>query len=254
MLYGLYVSAAGLQAEQYRQDVTANNLANADTVGFKRDFALTMARANAAREDPTLSRFRTPVAGDLSGGTLVPPTVIDLSQGTLKETGSELDTAIDGDGFFLVQNGQNQRFVTRDGRFALDPKGQLCLASTGSHVLSAAGTPIQLNRDLPIDISTRGEIRQGGATVAQLAVMRVNSPLDLRKQGSGLMSVKNPADLHPASTATKIMQRSVEDSGVNPMTEMVTMMQGQRIYEANARMITYQDTTLQLLNQVGRVA
>ena len=254
MLYGLYLSAAGLQAQQYRQDVMANNLANADTVGFKRDFAQTMARANAAVEDPTLARFRAPVAGDMPGGTFVTPTVIDLTQGARRATGSEMDAAIDGEGFFLVQNAQNQRFLTRDGRFVINQDSNLALAGTGSLVLSAEGQPIKLNPDLKFQISTRGEISQAGNTVAQLAVMRVDSPLDLEKRGSDLMAVRNPGSMKPATTATKIMQGYVEESDVDPMTEMVQMMDGQRVYEANARMISYQDTTLQELNQVGRVA
>ncbi len=84
MNYGLYISAAGLQAQELRQQVTSNNLANAGTHGFKRDLAIMQARANAVDEDPRMAAYRIPVLQDQGGGVFALGNGIDLSQATLE--------------------------------------------------------------------------------------------------------------------------------------------------------------------------
>ena len=102
MIYGLYLSAAGVMSSSYRQDVTANNLANAENVGFKRDLPLFQERLTEAQQRRG-ERWSDPLMEGLGGGLLASPTVVDNQPGDLESTGSPLDVAIQGDGFFAVR-------------------------------------------------------------------------------------------------------------------------------------------------------
>lgn len=257
MLTGLYISAAGLQTQEYRQSVTSNNLANAQTTGFKRDLALVQERANAVVEDPAMARYRWPAGmlADRNGGVYAAPTFTDMSQAGLTRTDQPTDVALEGPGFFMVEGEKTgERNFTRDGKFLLRKDGQLVLAGNGKSVLSAEGAPIRLNPDISFDIDVNGEIRQGGNVVNQLAVMTVKNPDDVYKTGANLLALTEGAKAAPATVATSVRQRFLEQSGVDPITEMTTMMETMRMFEANAKMIQYQDSTLQSLNTVGRIS
>src|ERR1043165_5413396 len=121
MNYGLYLSATGVLTNSHRQDVIANNLANSETVGFKRNLALFQQRRTEADSQGAagLSDQTDPLLEKIGGGLLLSPTYVDHSQGTLEQTGQNLDVAIHGDGFFAVQDGKQTR-LTRDGRFLVD--------------------------------------------------------------------------------------------------------------------------------------
>lgn len=253
MLYGLYVSAAGMQAQEYRLSVHANNLANANTTGFKRDLAMIQQRRNPVEEIGSLGAFRDGVRAKQGGGVLAHPTVMDLTQSTLQQTGSPFDAAIEGSGFFVVK-GEGEKFLlTRDGRFVRNAQGVLASSVTGRPVLDAEMKEIPLDAGMPVEISSKGEVKQGGTAVAQLAVMNPHAR-DLVKLGGTMMAIRDGAALKPATVDTKIRQGFLEASGVDPMVEMVNLLEGQRAFEANARMISYQDQTLQQLNLIGRIA
>jgi flagellar basal body rod protein FlgG len=253
MLYGLYLSTAGMQAEDYRQSVFSNNLANTRTTGFKRDLATIMARQGAVDEDPAMAGYRVPVLSRQGGGVFAAPTRIDLSQGVLEPSSSKLDVALKGPGFFMVKGNDNQTMLTRDGRFLLNKDNQLS-TQDGNQVLDDTGSPITLNPAANISISGDGQISQDGTKVAELGMRDVNNPLALQKVGGNLMGVRDGGTLEPVSTDTEVKQGFTEDSGVDPIVEMVNMMEGQRAFEANARMVTFQDLTLQQINAMGRLA
>ena len=103
MIYGLYLSAAGLQAQQARTEVISNNIANAGTTGFKRDLAVMRSRANAVDEDPKMAGYRMPVFDQQGGGVFPVNGGIDLSPSSLDKTGNATDVALTGSGFFTVQ-------------------------------------------------------------------------------------------------------------------------------------------------------
>src|ERR1700753_1463362 len=98
MLYGLYLSATGVMTNSYRQDVIANNLANSETVGFKKDLAMFKQRLTAAQENPNNLNATDKLAEGLGGGTFAMPTMVDMSPGDMENTGGNLDAAIDGKG------------------------------------------------------------------------------------------------------------------------------------------------------------
>jgi len=253
MLYGLYLSAAGLQAEDYRQNVFANNMANSQTVGFKRSLATVMARQSAVDEDPTMAGYRVPVLSQQGGGVSAAPTRLDLSQGTMQPSSNPLDLALQGQGFFTVQDSTGQTRLTRDGRFMLNKDNQLVMQS-GPKVLDDTGNPITLNPALGVTVGADGQLTQDGTKVAQLGLRNVSDPLTLQQLGDSLLTARGNTKLDPAPADTLVKQRATEASDTDPIIEMVNMLDGQRAFEANAHMITYQDQTLQQLNAMGRLA
>src|SRR5215204_3929700 len=117
MPYGLYISAEGAQAQSRRMEVVANNLANVDTVGFRRDVAQFQARF-AEEIERGRDHYGSGTMNNLGGGVQVRSTATDFTPGSLKRTNNETDMAIRGDGFFVVQKGRD-RLLTRAGDFTL---------------------------------------------------------------------------------------------------------------------------------------
>jgi flagellar basal body rod protein FlgG len=257
VIYGLYLSAAGVLTSSYRQDVIANNLANSETVGFKKDLPLFQQRLTEAQqrrlppgagpEGPT-----NPLMEPIGGGLLAHPTVIDTSQGELEPTGSALDVAIEGSGYFAIDQGGETR-LTRSGQFALDREGNLILSDEqGQRVLDDQRRPIKLTPEGGVAIGPDGTVTQHGQAVARLGVFDVADPSRLVKQGATLLNPGNQ-DLVEAGPATTLHSEFLERANVDPATELAALMDTQRQLEANANMIRYQDQTLQKLVEVGKI-
>ena len=249
MIYGLYSSASGIMANSFRQDVIANNLANAETTGFKRDVASFRQRLNAAQENRRPGAWSDPHLDDLGGSLFVQPNHIDFQQGMIQQTGSPLDVAIQGEGFFGVDDKGKTR-LTRDGRLQLDRNGSLILTG-GQRVLDQKGQPISISPSAVTTINASGQILQDGKVVAQLGVFDVADKSKLTKLGNGLL---NSPDV-PTPTSATLRSEYLESSNVDPTTELAELMDTQRQLEANANMIHTQDSTLQLLvNNVGKIS
>ena len=253
MNYGLYLSANGVLANSFRQDVIANNLANVENVGFKRDTSTFHQRLSEAKLR-RLQSVSNPTLDDLSGGLLLSPLSIDHTQGELEPTGNNLDVAIQGRGFFAVKDGK-ENFLTRDGRFAVDRDGFLILGNgSGARVLDRAMKPIQIDPEFRagLSIGQFGDLSSNGQALAQIGVHDVADPRQLIKRGRSLMSYANAGELRQA--AGTLRSEFVERANVDPATEMAQLMDAQRQLEANANMIKYQDQTLgRLVNDVGKI-
>jgi flagellar basal-body rod protein FlgG len=251
MIYGLYLSATGIMTNAYRQDVIANNLANAETDGFKKDVPLFKQRLTAAQENHKPGDWSDPTLEKLGGGLFLMPTRVNHEQGPLEQTSNPLDVAIEGDGFFGVQtNGQTR--LTRDGRFTIDSNGNLVLPE-GAKVLDAAGQPLVLSRDQPTSIGKDGVITQGGKTAGRIGLFDVPDRAQLKKLGKNLFAPSDANQLKPG-TGT-LHAEFVERSNVDPTSELTELMDAQRQLEANANMIRVQDSTLQrLVNDVGKIS
>src|SRR5256885_9866868 len=139
MPYGLYISAEGAKAQTTRLETIAHNLANVDTVGFKQDLARLQAR-NAEAIQRGLASAGSGSINDIGGGVQVRDTVTSFAAGNYEHTGRPLDMAINGDGFFVVQKG-NQQYLTRAGNFQLDPQGRL-VTTHGDAVMGSDRSPI----------------------------------------------------------------------------------------------------------------
>jgi flagellar basal body rod protein FlgG len=254
MLYGLYLSATGVITSAYRQDVIANNLANSETTGFKRDLATFYQRPTADQENPLLAQFSSKMLDKIGGGTFASPTQADTTQGTLEPTGNNLDAGILGPGFFTVAGQDGQERLTRDGRFRIDRNGRLTLSTDQANpVLNSNGQPIVLDPTQPTRFDVTGRIYQGNQLAGQLGFVDITDPSKLTKQGGSLFGYDPANGLRPA--LGEIQDGFTERSNVDPAPELTQLMDAQRSLEANANMIHYQDQMLgDLVNTVGKVS
>lgn len=255
MIYGLYLSATGILTNSYRQDVIANNLANAETVGFKKDLALFQQRRTQAREEGAVPWRSNQLLEALGGGTLCAPTAVDNTQGDLEHTGNPLDLAVVGPGYFQVDKG-GRRNLTRDGRLTINRQSRLALANDPSaEVLDGAGRPIAVDARFPVVVGDDGTINQNARAVARLGIFDVSDPNQLTKAGGTMLATPETQTLRPAGPGTVVRAQFVERANVDPATELSALMDAQRQLEANANMIRYQDQMLsKLVNEVGKIS
>lgn len=267
MNYGLYLSAGGVLASMHRQDVVANNLANVNTVGFKPDQVAIMSRLPERLESGAFGAGLVEPADpqwmleQLGGGQFIAPSRVDLRQGPLQGTGNDLDLAIQGDGFFVVnasKTGDAKGLrLTRDGRFSINADGELTMAATGHRVMDDKDQPIKLDRAAAVTIDQRGRIMQHGETIATLGFASVRDRAALTKEGDNLIqftaSGGKPAQRTAASGA--ILQRQIETSAVDPVLALNELINASRAVQANITMMQYHDNILgQVINTYGRVA
>lgn len=240
MLYGMYISAAGAMANSYRQDVVANNLANVDTVAFKKDLALFKARPTEAALSGS-NRLSADLLEKTGGGTFALPTYTDFSQASLEKTDSAYDVALTEKGFFQVQKG-DQVVYTRDGRFMVGQDGTtLVTASSELPVLDSSGNIISLLPGVEPQIDANGYISQDGQQIAKLGTVDFADTTQLKKLGSNLYeSDPQNAELQDV----RMKQGYIETSGVNSLEEITNMINAQRMFQSNVTMLQIQDQTL----------
>jgi flagellar basal-body rod protein FlgF len=248
MSYGMYISAEGADLQATRLEVLSNNLANVNTVGFKRDVPNFQARlAEAVAQELTIAGNGE--LEDIGGGAMLNGVEIDFSPGVLKDTGGQFDLAINGQGFFQVQAG-NERLLTRAGNFSIDANNQL-VTQQGHPVLNSGGAPITIEPALgDVEFGRDGTISQvlGSArtAVGQLALMQPASMGDLVKRGQNMFAPL--ATVTPvADDQRAVMAGYIEQSGVEPTTEMMDLIQASRFFEANVNLIKSQDDMLDSL-------
>jgi flagellar basal-body rod protein FlgF len=253
MIYGLYLSASGVMTSSYRQDVIANNIANSETVGFKRDLAMFQERRTELQDSGLAPSHSNKMLEALGGGVLAAPTAIDHSQGILDRTGSNLDLAIRGEGYLKVGNG-DQVNLTRDGRMVVNSKNHLAMAiNPDAELLDAKGKPIVVDSRIPPEVDKQGNVRQNNEVVGQLALVDAPDPTQLTKSGGTLLKYSDMTKLRPAGNST-IESGYRELSNVEPSAELSGLMDAQRQLEANANMIRYQDSMLaKVCNDVGKI-
>ena len=260
MIRSLWIARTGLDAQQTSLDVIANNLANVSTNGFK--------RARPVFEDLLYQTLRQPgaqssqstqIPSGLQLGTGVQPisTARIHTQGSLQQTGNDLDVAINGAGFIQILLPDGTTAYTRDGSLQKDNQGQL---------VTSSGYPVQPNITIPADaltvtISNDGvvSVTQPGSTAAtQVGTMQVATFINV----GGLQSVGENLFLETASSGAPtpstpgsngsgyLNQRYVETSNVNVAEELVSMIQTQRAYELNSKVVSTSDQMLARLTQL----
>jgi flagellar basal-body rod protein FlgG len=258
MNYGLYLSASGVLTNMHRQDVIANNLANASTVGFKRDLTAFSQRLPESQENPGPSDLADDLLDRLGGGMFVAPTRTDFRDGSVRQSGNDLDVAIAGEGFFAVQvdgQGQTATRLTRDGRMNLAADGRL-VTTVGKHdVLDTQGRTIRLDPARAVEIDEQGTIRQAGEAVARIRLAAVDDVDKLQHLGGGLYEAKG-VNLEEAPQAPgRLMQGWVEASNVDPVRETVQMIRTTRAIENNVALVRFHDTMMeQAATVLGRVS
>lgn len=249
MPYGMYISASGAEAQSRRIEVLTNNLANADTPGFRRSLAVLQARDSEAIERG-LDHTGSGSINDLGGGVSMSETVTDFAPGSIRTTNSFTDMSIqdDGRGFFVVEK-DGQQLLTRAGNFHFASNGELQTPS-GYSVLDVGDNPITKNPNTSHQqFNSNGTITQGDQSV-QLKLVKANSKGDLVRVGENMFS--SLAETIPLTAEErKVANKSVELSSVKSATEMMHLIEASRAYEANVRLIQHQDQMVgTLVNRV----
>lgn len=224
-------------------DVIANNVANIETAGFKRqslqfdEYKMPVARAN------TFER-RDRVHSYVEDWT----TTTDFDAGVIETTGNPLDVALQGEGFFVVRTPQGERY-TRAGNFLLDTGGRL-VTPDGNPVLTDAGEVVFSAEETDIEIGVDGTIATSAGPRGRLRVVRFDAPEGLRQEGDNLYSGDGAL---PAVTA-RVRQGSLERSNVQGVVEMTRLIEVSRSYEQVTRMIADQnDLRSRAIERLGDV-
>jgi flagellar basal-body rod protein FlgF len=224
---GYYAACTALVSRTEALDTIANNLANASTVGYRAQhnvFSSVLQDASNASQSPLSQAMNN--FGILSGTTL------DQSQGALQKTGNNLDLAIQGSGYFVVQT-PNGPMYTRNGGFQVSSKGQL-ITNSGDPVMGANG-PISVPPG-EVSISADGTISSKGAVAGKLKVVDFAPGTTLTSAGETYYSAPPKTEI-PAADST-VKQGMLESSNVNPVTSMVELITAQRSAEMMQRALS----------------
>ncbi len=244
---GLYISAEGAFAQSKRMEVLANNMANIETPGFKRDLAMFQARYSEETQRG-LDYPGSRTANDIGGGVMVTETKTDFSQGPMRHTGVDTDMAISGEGFFVVRKGDKD-LMTRAGNFMFNNAGQL-ITQNNEPVLSDSGAPVTIDPAAgPFRITPDGGIEQAGVKT-MLQIVKPASMGDMVKSGENMFRSLAPTQAVEAE-GRQVRGGFLEMSAVKPTSEMMELMEASRAFEANANMIRNHDSMLNTL--VNRV-
>ena len=221
----LYVGLSRQLTLQRQLDVAANNLANLDTAGFKVEQL--MLQSDPLRPSQGRSRL-DPIRYAIDDGV-----ARSFTPGALEKTGSSLDMAIDGAGFFQVQTANGVRY-TRDGRFSLAAQNRL-VTQAGAAVLDGAGSPITLDpKKGEVSVAKTGQISQGGQPGAKVGVVRFANLSGLSKEGDVLFS---SSETPAAAADAGVRQGYLERSNAQPVVEVTHLVEINRAYERIANML-----------------
>jgi flagellar basal-body rod protein FlgG len=260
MNLSLYASATGMEAQQLNLNVIANNIANVNTTGFKK---------NKIEFQDMLYQSRRESGGETGGGNVVPAgielgngakvvsTAKVFTQGQLTQTGEKMDVAIEGNGFFEVQRPDGSSAYTRDGALKVDATGQV--TTSDGYPLVGGFAPISPDAT-SVSIAPSGDVTvktPDGETTFRVQLVRFNNPSGLKALGSNLFEETaasgNPEAGNPGEAGFgALRQYYLEMSNVNVVEEMVNMIIAQRAYEINSKSIQTSDEMLSRVTQLKR--
>jgi flagellar basal-body rod protein FlgG len=259
----LYTAATGMAAEELKVQVIANNIANINTTGYKKQTAefqdLLYDHERRVGAQASDQGTIVPVGVDIGGGVKTVGTPRLMTQGTLNTTGGDLDLAVRGTGFFKILMPDGTFAYTRDGTFTTDNTGR---------IVTAAGNPVQPTITIPsgasgITISTQGQVTvtvPGTTTptlLGQIGLTRFINQTGLLPTGDNLFT-DTPASGAPVDGIASIdgygdiQQQSLEQSNVDVVTEISDMISAQRAYEMNSKVISAADQMLQTASALFR--
>ncbi|MDE6851221.1 MAG: flagellar basal-body rod protein FlgF [Lachnospiraceae bacterium] len=257
MVRGLYTAYTGMRNEQRRLDIISNNLANSATIGYKEENV-----TNQAFKDMLATKIRDgsnayvdePI-GTMNLGVKIGETYMDWGQGSLRETGNPYDIAIEGDGFFQVRvtnrNGDSSIMYTRCGTFKRTQDGYIVDAD-GNH-LQGSGGDIQIPPEATeIAIKEDGTIFADGVIVDTIVLADFEDYNYLELYGENMFRTVDGATEKDANA--QLEQGYTEQSNVNVVSEMVSMITITRAYEAGQKVIQTEDSLLsRAVNEVGKI-
>jgi flagellar basal-body rod protein FlgF len=277
MLRGLYTATSGMLAQQRRTEMLTNNMANANTPGFKADqssmraFPEMLLQRLGTEKLPLREQKHLPYTqfiGSINAGVYMQEAIPKFTQGDLRETGRKTDLAIvdgnlpvneennvKGSLFFTVETPNGIRY-TRNGNFTLNPQGFLT-TNEGYYVLDENGNRIQLTSE-EFEVRQDGTIMENNTFVAAINVVFAENPYELIKQGNGLFSVENngtlPAARNNPDVSFSLKQGFLERSNVDVAQTMTEMLTAYRAFEANQKVLQAYDKSLdKAVNEIGRI-
>lgn len=232
-IYATLTRQSGLMREM---QVVAQNIANLSTAGFRREGVVFSEYVKRLDTGPSLSM------ADASGRQ------IDLSEGTLSQTGGTFDFAIRGEGFFLVETPQGQR-LTRAGNFTPNAAGEL-VNPDGHRLLDAGAAPVFVPPDAgQVTLGADGTLSAGARPLAQIGLWQPVDPLALRHEAGTLF---DGGEVEPSEGAT-LLQGFVEESNVSPVNEITRMIEVQRAYEQGQAFLAREDERVRgVIQTLGR--
>jgi flagellar basal-body rod protein FlgF len=278
MLRGIYTGAAGMIAQEARMDVVANNLANTDKTGFKRDSTMFKAFPEMIirrlSDDglgivPCGSYDTMPIVGKLGTGVEVNEVYTQFEQGSLQRTENNFDLALEGRGFFTVLTERGERY-SRNGSFTLNKEGYL--VNHNGYMVMGENGPIKLQQN-NFMINERGEVIVNSAmsleprdvvgmsnndwsaptVIDRLKLVDFENIREIKKEGDSLFTETESSGPPIPVGELKVIQGFLEKSNVNVVREMVDMIEVHRSYEANQKTVSTHDQTLgKLINEVAR--
>lgn len=252
MLQGLYAAAGGIVSTEERHAIIANNIANASTIGFRRQQPVQKGFyaifADSLRRPALFNQYKTP-----GGGAALSETFTDMRAGPITTTDNPLNLALSGPGFLSVDTPQGRAF-TRTGNFVIDAQGQLATPD-GQKVLSTGAMPITVGQGV-MTVTSDGTVLVNGLLVDRLDVTEFEDPHMLTREGESLFRASDAAlERSMPAQSTTVIHKALEAANVNLPQEMISMTLGLRAYGANQTVINAIDETVQrLIDQVGMPA
>ena len=245
MLEGMYSAAAGMAAQQQRIDALANDMANVNTTGYK--------HVRVAFHDLLYTPTGPGAVRGVASGAGAAAAMVGRgdAQGTLQQTGRQLDVGLEGSGYLEVRNAQGQRMLTRDGNLQRTDNGRL-VTSTGAFTgitlpAGVADDQVRIDRDGRV-------IGPTGTVFGRLRLVTVRAPQALQSQGNNLFAPTaasgQPTAAQPANL--RVQQGVLEASNVDMATVMTDLIDAQRGYELASKAISNQDRLLEIANGVKR--
>ncbi len=262
MMQSLYTASTGMLGMQMQIDTTANNIANVNTIGFKKsraEFADLMYRVQEYAGTATSDVTKNPTGIEVGLG--VRPTAVNkiFSEGSLKQTDNQLDVAITGRGFFKMELPDGTEVYSRNGAFKVDSEGTI-VNSDGYTVIPAIVIP-EDSTNLSIGTDGIVTVIQAGQTeatqVGQFETTNFINPAGLHSMGDNLYietdSSGQPVPGTPGVDGLGILRQGfVELSNVELVVELTDLITGQRAYDSNSKVITTSDEMLQTTNNLKR--
>ncbi|MDR1915246.1 MAG: flagellar hook-basal body protein [Synergistaceae bacterium] len=270
MFRGIYAGMSAMLVQEKMLDVVGNNLANVDTAGFRGRVAVNKSFPEvlvdrverytvvdeALNEELGNRKFFPYVKGRTSIGTMsitnvLSETTMSTDPGSVQFTDNPLDVMINGEGFFVVEDGNGNTFYTRAGNFQKGPAGEL-MTHEGEFVLGNGGR-IALGEAVSFFVGENGQVYADNEAVDQLQVVVFENPTYLHQEGKSLLSETPESGEPQAVEAPAVVGGALERSNVQIVLEMVRMIEANRAYEAAGRAITIQDELSgRLYTSVGR--
>lgn len=259
MFRSLHVAATGMVAQETKLDTIANNLANSNTTGYKRQDAEfeDLLYQNVRAAVPNAAGGAGPSATQVGSGVRVVTTARSFAQGPILQTGNQLDIAIEGAGFLAVTRNGGEVAYTRAGALKVDAQGRMC---------TSEGLPVEPPINIPADavtvsigadgtVSATTGAQRAATQLGQLQLVTFANPGGLNALGHNLYAASTSSGEPTAGVPGTdgrgtIMQGAVEGSNVEAVNEMVGLIRTQRAYEINSKAINTSDQMLQKLTQL----